>query len=134
MKNSKRKTPKPSQESERNEVIQRRLQECADYFKDTLTEVDIEVVQRGLRDRSVGCINAAFNEAIKSSEFMPRLAQIYKYLPEEPNTSKYDFLGLRVKVESAGRTYEHWTEQCGKMTVYFQGDPKGLKVVERIES
>ena len=132
MKRSKRKTEKQSKESELNDLIQKRLEECATHYNYTLTDVDVQICQRALAQYSVSRVRQAFDLCLRECEFMPRLADICKRLPEESPNANYDYVGLAEKVARAGHPFERWTEPMGGATIHYAGDRLGFKVVERI--
>jgi hypothetical protein len=129
----KKETQKQSRESALKILIQKRLEECASYFKHDLAEIDIEVAQRGLAGRSLSCVNVAFNACLKECEFMPRLADICRLMPEEPPTAgEVAVQRLEETLTRNGKVPERWTETLDGLTYHYFGDPKGYKVVERM--
>ena len=133
MRKEKKETQKQSRESALKILIQKRLEECASYFKHDLAEIDIEVAQRGLAGRSLSCVNVAFNACLKECEFMPRLADICRLMPEEPPTAgEVAVQRLEETLTRNGKVPERWTETLDGLTYHYFGDPKGYQVVERM--
>ena len=127
-----KKETKKSQEERLNDLIAERLQECATHLRHDLTDTDIHVCQNGLKGYSIERVNKAFDLCLRECEFMPRLADICKRLPEESPNANYDYVGLAEKVARAGHPFERWTEPMGGATIHYAGDRLGFKVVERI--
>ena len=105
---------------------------CATHYNYELTDVDQGIFENALESYSADRVKQAFNACLKECEFMPRLADVCKRMPEEHPDARYDMSGLQAKVERAGHPFERWTEPMGGATIHYAGDRLGFKVVEKI--
>lgn len=90
---------------------------CAQHFRAEVNEADFEIFIYALRDEELWRIEKAFERCLNECQFMPKLADVWKFMLEkEPEPQK------EILEEFAG---QEWTEDGYR----YRGDPKGYRVV-----
>lgn len=97
---------------------------CAKHFRTEMDEADIAIFLHALRDVEFWRIAKAFERCLNECEFMPKLADVWAKTPEPEPAAHGDIEGLG---------NQEWTEGYEGRTLHYRGDPKGTRVVTRIE-